>query len=272
MILAGSQGGSPPQKRCATSATTPFGARSTGGLWEAPWGSVAKVASAQASNQPLGIRPCLLVLRHAAHPAVEGRLARHRAIRAKLLGGGRRGLLRLPERRVEHQPVDALRVRLRVAGHDRRAPRPAQEVELVDPALLADVVHHRRHVAHRHVGRDDRLVGLGRLVHLLRPRRAAVAPDVHQVHVEAALGDEVHPRLAAERQVEGGLRRVGGAVHEEQRPLRPEARHALGVLVADVELDAGILRRNHRLLDGDPGRFRHRRDRGEQRGGERDGG
>src|SRR3954469_15064291 len=102
VILAGSQGGSPPQKRCATSATTPFGARSTGGLWAAPWGSVAKVASAQASNPAARDQALLLVLRHAAHPAVVSRLARHRAIRAKLPGGGRRGLLRLPERRVEH--------------------------------------------------------------------------------------------------------------------------------------------------------------------------
>ena len=37
-----------------------IGARKTGGFWRAPTGSVAKVASAQASNHPAGIRSACL--------------------------------------------------------------------------------------------------------------------------------------------------------------------------------------------------------------------
>src|SRR5215204_4128649 len=37
----------------------PLGARSTGGVWAAPTGSLAKVASAHASNQPAGLRSAL---------------------------------------------------------------------------------------------------------------------------------------------------------------------------------------------------------------------
>jgi hypothetical protein len=40
------------------------------------------------------------------------------------------------------------------------------------------------------------------LGHLGRPRRAAVAAHVDHVHVVAALRDVLHPRDAAERQVE----------------------------------------------------------------------
>ena len=44
----------------APSASTPFGARITGGLCVAPTGSVAQVASAHRSNQPAGISVAFL--------------------------------------------------------------------------------------------------------------------------------------------------------------------------------------------------------------------
>jgi hypothetical protein len=50
----------PTAKNSSPSCCTPFGARRTGGFILAPTGSLAKVASAQASNQPAGISAAFL--------------------------------------------------------------------------------------------------------------------------------------------------------------------------------------------------------------------
>jgi hypothetical protein len=55
-----------------------------------------------------------------------------------------------------------------------------------------------------------------------------------------ARGDEFHPRLAAERQVEAGVGRIGRAVHEQQRALRRERREIGRPLVADIDFDARL--------------------------------
>jgi simple sugar transport system ATP-binding protein len=52
--------GLPAPKNSAPSCTTPLGARTNGGFIWAPTGSVANVASAQASNQPAGTRLAFL--------------------------------------------------------------------------------------------------------------------------------------------------------------------------------------------------------------------
>jgi hypothetical protein len=56
--------------------------------------------------------------------------------------------------------------------------------------------------------------------------------------------------IAAELEVERRLRRVGGAVDEQQRALRREGAHFGGMLVADVNLQAGLRRVDHRFFRG----------------------
>ena len=58
-------------------------------------------------------------------------------------------------------------------------------------------------------------------------------------------GDVFHPRLPAERNVEAGVRRIGRAVHEQQRALRRVFREIGRALVADEDFDAGLGRHHH---------------------------
>src|SRR4029079_8815722 len=60
LICAGSYIGLPLVQKSCESATVPFGARSTGGFFLAPVGSVAQQASAHCSNQPGGISAAFL--------------------------------------------------------------------------------------------------------------------------------------------------------------------------------------------------------------------
>jgi hypothetical protein len=85
---------------------------------------------------------------------------------------------------------------------------------------------------------DDRLVRLGRLGHFGRTRGPAVAAQIDQIHVEAAAGDVVHPGEAVEREIEPGLGRIGGTVHEQQDALGRESAHVRRALAAQVQLDA----------------------------------
>ena len=153
-----------------------------------------------------------------------------------------------PLRRVEHQSVDLVVVLRGVPAHDRRAPGPAQQVDLRDAAALEDEVHRRADILDRGLGAHDRLVVRGRLVHLGRARGFAVAAKVHQVHVVAVLRDVVHPGQAVQLQVERGLGGVGRAVHEEQDLLARELLHPLRMLVAHVEVDARVHRRYHKFF------------------------
>src|SRR5665213_1935449 len=54
------------------------------------------------------------------------------------------------------------------------------------------------------------------------------------------LGDVVHPREAAELQIERGVGRIGRAVDEQHGALRPEIGPVGGMLVADEQLNAGV--------------------------------
>jgi hypothetical protein len=131
-----------------------------------------------------------------------------------------------------------------VESHDRCAPRPAHQVDLADAALLQDVIDRRTHVARRGRRVDNRFVLGGRRIHLGRLGRAAIAADIDQINVEAVLRDVIHHRSAAERQIERGFGRIGGAVDIKKDLIGSEARHAGRMLVADVELNARIGRRN----------------------------
>src|SRR4051812_31405212 len=61
-----------------------------------------------------------------------------------------------------------------------------------------------------------------------------------QIDVVTVLREEIHHRHALDRQIEGGLGRIGRAVHEEQDAVRPILLHARVMLVSDEEIDAGI--------------------------------
>ena len=80
--------------------------------------------------------------------------------------------------------------------------------------------------------------------------RFAVAVQVEQVDVVAARGDVIHPRQSIELEVESGMRRIGGAVHEQHRALGTEWVEVGRPLVAHENLDAGIVRRHHELFRG----------------------
>jgi hypothetical protein len=75
-----------------------------------------------------------------------------------------------------------------------------------------------------------------------------VAAHVDQINVEALLRDIVHHRETVERQIERGLGRIGGAVDIEKNSLGREACHARRMLVADIELNARIGRRDEVAL------------------------
>jgi hypothetical protein len=127
----------------------------------------------------------------------------------------------------------------RVGASDRRAPRPAHEIELGDAALRQNIINRSPEVRAGLFRNRNRLVGFGRLIHLRRASRSTVRPYIDQINVEAALSEQVHHRHAVDRQVEACFRRVCGAMNEEQRFVRRKGRHALRVLVANIEFDAG---------------------------------
>ena len=141
----------------------------------------------------------------------------------------------------------------RVRRHDGRAPRPTHQRDLPCVAPRADELHRAANVAHGHVRRYERRVRGRRLIHLGRTRRPAVAAQIDQPDVPPVARQEVHERDAAERQVERGLRWIRGPVHEQEHAI---GRQVPRVLVAQVELDARRIGRNHVLFHPD-GRFTH---------------
>src|SRR5215203_5700505 len=127
----------------------PLGARSTGGVWAAPTGSLAKVASAQASNQPAGSEIGFLLLRHAVQPSIPRRFALYRAVGAQFARSwDRKRCGPQPLRCIEDEPIHLLRVFDRVSRHDAGAPRPADQVRFRNAAALQDVVDDRLWEAH----------------------------------------------------------------------------------------------------------------------------
>jgi hypothetical protein len=61
----------------------------------------------------------------------------------------------------------------------------------------------------------------------------------------------IHPGAAFDRQIERGVRRIGGAVHEQQCALRAKGAHVGGPLVAHENIDPGIVRRHHEVFGGE---------------------
>ena len=152
-----------------------------------------------------------------------------------------------PSRRIENKPVDLVVMLGCVGAGDRRAPRPAHEVELRDASLGQNIIDRGAEVGASLLRSCDWLVRLGRLVHLRRTGRSTVRSDIDEVDVEAALSEPVHHRDAVDRQVEACFGWIRRAVNEKQRLVRGEGCHALRVLVAHVEFDARIGRRDHRF-------------------------
>ena len=104
-------------------------------------------------------------------------------------------------------------------------------------------------VAHGGFGFDDRRVILGRLIHLRRPRRPAIAAQVEQIYVIALARDVIHPGKSIQFQIKRGFGRIGRTVNVEQSPFRREGLHVGGTLVANVEFDACIFPRHGVILD-----------------------
>ncbi len=109
--------------------------------------------------------------------------------------------------------------------------------------FLQDVVDGRAEVVRRDFGRNDRLVRFRRLAHFRRPGRAAIAPDIDQIDVISARRDQIHHRDAFDRQVEGGLGRIGCAMHEQQDLVRGISGRRDACCAQ--QLDPRIARRDH---------------------------
>ena len=135
-----------------------------------------------------------------------------------------------------------------IAGRDHGAPGVAHHVDARHLAPCADPVGGGGKVACGHFRIDDRMIRFGRLVHLRWAARSAIATDVDHVDVEALAGQHVHPRDALECQIETGLGRVGGTVHEEQHMIGAECVERSQTLVAHIELDARVATRHHELF------------------------
>ncbi len=69
-----------------------------------------------------------------------------------------------------------------------------------------------------------------------------------RVHIETTRGHVVHPRLAADRQVERRAG-IGGAVHHDGDAVALEVLHALGALVTDEDLRARPMRDDNFLAN-----------------------
>ena len=167
-------------------------------------------------------------------------------LESRFAGAGRSGRSRSAHEAQE--TLDFVRVRDRVGRRRKGAPQPAKQRKPRNVAPLEDKVDDGGNILDRGVGAHDRWIGVGLLRHLLRPRGFAVAAQIEQIDVVTAGGDVIHPRQAAEPEIERGVRRIGRAMHEQQCALGPERRHVGGPLVADIDLDAGIERRHHEFL------------------------
>ena len=84
------------------------------------------------------------------------------------------------------------------------------------PCACAGCSRPRRRDRGRRPSSNDRLVGFRRLAHLGRPGRAAIASDIDEIDIVTAHRDQIHHRHALDRQVEGGFRGIGRAVHKQQ--------------------------------------------------------
>ena len=135
-----------------------------------------------------------------------------------------------------------------------------------DGAPAAHEVGNAENIRHRRLAAHQRRIGLGRLGHLGRAGAAAIAADIHAPHIEATACDVIHPGEAAERQVKGRMRRIGRAMHHDERATGREARHALRPLVAHEDLNASIARRHHEFLGDDARRLGLGLNRDQRRG------
>ena len=196
-------------------------------------------------------QPGALVLWHAGTAPGAGSRLGHRPVGAERAARVREArALPQPDRRVEDQLLDQRRVIGGEPPHQRRAPGITQHREFRQAARATDEGRGRRNVAHRLLAPHQGRVRLGRLRHLGRARAAPIAAQVQAPDIKTAPGDVVHPGQPAERQVERRMRRVGRAMHHQQRPVGPR-RQALRPLVAQEQLDPRVAGRHHMLLGHD---------------------
>jgi hypothetical protein len=151
----------------------------------------------------------------------------------------------------QHELVDGLVVIGGVTRHQRRAPRPADQIDLVETIARADERNRRRNVPHRHLRANDGLVIGGRRSHLGRPGRIAVASDIYQVGVMTACGQVIHPRRAAKRKIERCRSRIGRSGNEQQGLFRGELLEICAAFMANEQLDPGGIARDHDFLGND---------------------
>ena len=204
----------------------------------------------------------LFVLGHAIKPARACLFARHRAVSRHAAGIGVRKPAGLadPDRRIERKPRNFIRMRDGVSRRRERAPGPAEQGEPRNGAAGKNEIDRGGDILDRGLGAHDRRIGIGTLRHFRRARGFAVAAQIEQINVVAARGDVIHPRAAFDRQIEGGVRGVSGAVDEQHRAFGAECAHLRRPLVAHENLDAGIARRHHEVFGGERlGLIRQRR-------------
>ena len=103
-------------------------------------------------------------------------------------------------------------------------------------------------ILHRCLTAHDGWIGLGRLAHFRRAGAAAIAANIQAPHVKPLAGDVIHPGQAAERQIEGRMRRIGRAMHEQHRPRRGKTRQVFRALVAEKQLNPRIAGGDHEFL------------------------
>jgi hypothetical protein len=115
-------------------------------------------------------------------------------------------------------------------------------------------------------GAGERRVRVRRLVESARAGRATVAADVQGPGVIAGFREVAHPGAARQVEIEGHRGGKRRAMHEQHDLPRAELLLACRVQVAQVQLDARVVRGNHEVLRhdrrrrGDDARGAQRRD------------
>ena len=191
----------------------------------------------------------LLVFRDSGQPALARRTHRDRTVGPQCGAVvGQRWRRTQPLRRIQNQFMDLVVVLRGVPAHRAGAPRPTQQIQLCRSATLeneidrsADVLDRRRRANQGHICRS-------RLRHLRRPGRTTITAQIDQVDVVAALGNVIHPRKPVQRQIEGGLGRIGGAMHVQQDAFGRKSADACRMLVTHIQVDAGVARRHHEFF------------------------
>src|SRR5262249_1346534 len=152
---------------------------------------------------------CLLVVRHAGHPALQSLLACDLAIGAKRTRSGLHERRRLPDPsgRVQYEALHLAGVLRGVCRHRYSPPRPAAEIEAWDIASREDEINDGANILHRSVATHDWRAFRGIFRHFLRSCGFAIAAQIEKINVVPARGDVVHPRHSPELKIEG---RAGG--------------------------------------------------------------